>query len=185
MQLAQAILARFGSLEQLAQATVNELCQVKGVGMAKAIQLRAAFNLGQRLSRHVGTAKVKIDHPAQVYHLVKDELQFEKREIVMVVLQDSKGCVVGQHVIAIGSLTGAHVHPREVFSPAIRHSAASLILVHNHPSGDLTPSKQDTQLTKQLIDAGRLMGIPLNDHLIVSERGYVSLRQKGGISFSE
>jgi len=181
LQLAQAILARFGSLQQLAQATVNELCQVKGVGIAKAIQLRAAFNLGLRLHRHVGSAKFKIEHPVHVYNLVKDDLQFEKREVVMVILQDAKGCVIGQHVIAIGTLTQALAHPREVFSPAIRHSAASIILVHNHPSGDLNPSKHDCLMTRQLIDAGNLLGIPLNDHLIISERGYLSLRQMGGI----
>ena len=99
----------------------------------------------------------------------------------MVVLQDAKGCVIGQHVVSIGTLTQSLVHPREVFYPAIRHKAASMILVHNHPSGDLTPSKQDCDLTKKLIEVGGVMGIPVNDHLIISEQGYLSLRQHGGV----
>jgi DNA repair protein RadC len=181
LQLAQEIVVRFGGLHQIADATLEELCQVKGVGVAKAIQLRAAFNLGQRLSKHTGSIKFKIEHPVHAYNLVKDDLQFEKREIFLVILQDAKGGVIGQHVIAIGTLTQTPVHPREVFYPAIRHKAASIILVHNHPSGDLTPSTEDYTLTRQLIEASRMVGIPINDHLIVSDRGYLSLRQKGGV----
>lgn len=181
LQLAQEVVTRFGGLSQLAEATVQELCQIKGIGQAKAIQLRAVFNLGLRLSKQTVDVKYKIEHPLHVYHLVKDQLLAEKREIFMVVLQDAKGCVSGQNVISIGTLTQALVHPREVFYPAIRHKAASLILVHNHPSGDLTPSKQDIELTKKLIEIGQMMGIPVNDHLIISERGYLSLRQHGGI----
>jgi DNA repair protein RadC len=185
LQLAQQIVARFGCLQKLAEATVEELCQIKGVGTAKAIQLRAAFNLGLRASRHAIAPKYKIEHPVHAYHLVKDELVSEKRELFIIILQDAKGCVIGHHVVAIGTLTHAPVHPREVFYPAIRHKAASLILVHNHPSGDLTPSKQDHDLTKKLIEVGRLVGIPVNDHLIVSELGYLSFRQKTDVFSSQ
>lgn len=181
LQLAQEIVARFESLQKLGDATIEELCQIKGIGVAKAIQLRAAFNLGVRISRQAFAPKFKIEHPLHAYHLVKDELQFEKREVFVVILQDAKGCSLGHHIVAIGTLTQAPVHPREVFYPAIRHKAASLILVHNHPSGDLTPSKQDSELTKKLIEAGRIVGIPVNDHLIISEQGYLSLRQRGGL----
>lgn len=181
LQLAQEIVARFESLQKLGDATIEELCQIKGIGVAKAIQLRAAFNLGVRISRQALAPKFKIEHPLHAYHLVKDELQFEKREVFVVILQDAKGCSIGHHIVAIGTLTHAPVHPREVFYPAIRHKAVSLILVHNHPSGDLTPSKQDCELTKKLIEAGRIVGIPVNDHLIVSEQGYLSLRQRGGL----
>jgi DNA repair protein RadC len=181
LQLAQLMLAKFGTLEQLAQATIQELCQVKGIGPAKAIQLRAVFNLGLRLSKQSISAKYKIEHPVHAYHLVKDELLAEKREVFVVILQDAKGCSLGYHIVSIGTLTETPVHPREVFYPAIRHKAVSLILVHNHPSGDLTPSKQDIELTKKLILVGQTMGIPVNDHLIVSNQGYLSLRQKGGV----
>lgn len=181
LQLAQEIVGRFGTLQKLAEATVEELCQIKGVGAAKAIQIRAAFSLGLRASKQLIPPKYKIEHPAHAHNLIKDELQGEKREVFVVILQDAKGCVIGHHVVSIGTLTHAPVHPREVFYPAIRHKAASMIIVHNHPSGDLTPSKQDLDLTKKLIEVGRLVGIPINDHLIVSERGYVSLRQAGGV----
>ncbi len=181
LQLAQTIVAHFGGLAQLAQATVQELCQIKGIGSAKAIQLKAVFGLGLRLSKQTAGVKYKIEHPVHVYHLVKDQLQTEKREFFIAILQDAKGCVIEQHIVSIGSLTQVSVHPREVFYPAIRHKAASLILVHNHPSGDLTPSKKDCELTRQLIQVGLIVGIPVNDHLIISERGYVSLREQGGI----
>jgi DNA repair protein RadC len=181
LQLAQLVITRFGGLNLLAEATVEELCQIKGIGLAKAIQLRAVFNLGARLSRSSMPPKYKIDHPLHAYYLVKDEFQTEKREHFIVILQDAKGCAIGRHVISIGTLTEAPVHPREVFYPAIRHKAASIILVHNHPSGDLTPSKQDYELTSKLIEIGQLIGIPVNDHLIISEQGYLSLRQQGRI----
>lgn len=178
LQLAQQIVAHFGCLNKLAEATVEELCQIKGIGRAKAVQLRAAFNLGLRVSRQSIAPKYKIEHPIHAYHLVKDNVISEKREFFIVILQDAKGYVINHLTVAIGTLTHAPAHPREVFYPAIRHKAASIILVHNHPSGDLTPSRQDHDLTIKLIEAGRLIGIPVNDHLIISEMGYFSFRQK-------
>lgn len=185
LQLAQMMLARFGGLQQLAEATVEELCQTKGIGVTKALQLKAVFNIGLRLSRQSIPAKYKIEHPVHAYHLVKDSLLAEKRELLVVIMLDAKGCVIGQQVVAIGTLTRVPAHPREVFYPAIRHKAASLILVHNHPSGDLMPSKQDRDITRKLIDAGQVIGIPVHDHLIISEHGYLSLRQKGLVFSSQ
>lgn len=181
LQLAQEIVACFGGLRQLGEATLTELLEIKGIGLAKAIQLKAAFNLGMRASKHVMTAKYRIEHPSHAYYLLKDELEHEKRELFVVVLQDVKGYVICHEVISIGSLSQTLVHPREVFYPAIRHKAASLIVAHNHPSGDPTPSHQDIELTKILVDAGRLMSIPLHDHLIIGLQGYHSLRQQGFI----
>lgn len=181
LKLAQLMVSHFGGLQQLAGATIQELCQIYGIGKTKAIQLRAIFSLGSRISKNNNVSKYKIEHPVHAYQLVKDELEFEKRELFIVILQDVKGCVIGHHVIAIGTLTQALVHPREVFYPAIRHKAATIILVHNHPSGDLTPSKQDCEITSNLIEVGKMMGIPINDHLIISDQGYLSLRQRGGL----
>ena len=181
LQLAQQLITKFGGLHQLSEATLEELCQVKGIGVAKAIQLRAVFNLGVRLSRQNIPLKYKIEHPAHAYNLVKEELQHAKSEIFLVILLDAKGCTLGHHVVSIGTVTETTVHPREVFYPAIRHKAVSIILAHNHPSGDLTPSQQDCELTRQLIQIGKMIGIPVNDHLIVSSQGYLSLRQKGGV----
>ena len=179
LQLAHAIVGHFGSLQGVAEATIEELCQIKGVGLAKAIQLRASFNLGMRAGRNTTIARLKIEHPIHAYHLVKEEIQNEKREILVAILLDVKGYVICHQIVSIGTLTSTMVHPREVFYPAIRHKAASMILIHNHPSGDLTPSKEDLETTEQLVEAGEVIGIPLKDHIIVSMQGYLSLKQKG------
>ena len=179
LQLAHEIVTRFGGLRHLAEATLKELLDIKGIGLAKAIQLKAAFNLGMRVSQQVITPKYRIEHPAHAYHLLKDELEYEKREIFIVILQDVKGYVICHEIVSIGSLSQTLVHPREVFYPAIRHKAASLIVAHNHPSGDPTPSTQDLELTKVLVHASHLMSIPLYDHLIIGQHRYVSLRQEG------
>lgn len=183
LQLAHEIVARFGGLRQLAEATIVELLEIKGIGLAKAIQLKAAFNLGMRASKHDIKLKYRIEHPSHAYYLLKDELEHEKRELFMVILQDTKGYVICHEIISIGTLSQTLVHPREVFYPAIRHKAASLIVAHNHPSGDPTPSPQDLELTKILIDASHLMSIPLHDHLIIGQKRYISLRQQEGSLF--
>lgn len=180
LQLAQEIVQRFGSLKQMSEATIEELCQIKGLGQAKALQLKAAFSLGMRASRQNAIPpKYRIENPAHAYHLVKDELEHEKRELFIAILLDIKSCVICHQVISIGTLSNALIHPREVFYPAIRHNAASMIVAHNHPSGDPTPSNQDFDVTKILIEAGILMGIPVHDHIIVGLQTYISMRQQG------
>lgn len=179
LQLAQQIVGRFGTLRQLSEATISELCQVKGVGMAKAVQLKAAFSLGMRASKQAISPKYRIEHPLHAYHLIKDEMERETRELFVVILQDTKNYVITHEVVSVGNLTTTLVHPREVFYPAIRHKAASMIIAHNHPSGDPTPSPQDYDLTKKLIEASKLIGIPIYDHLIIGDQQYISLRQKG------
>lgn len=178
LHLSQDILSHFGSLNHLADATVEELCQIKGIGKIKALQLKAIFSLGTRISKQTSSPKYRIDHPLHAYNLIKDVVENEKREIFLVILQDTKGCVICYEIISIGTLTNSLVHPREVFYPAIRHKAASMILVHNHPSGDPTPSPQDISVTKNLAEAGRMMGIPVNDHIIVGAGRFLSLRQE-------
>jgi DNA repair protein RadC len=182
LQLAQEILIRFESLKHLSEATIEELCEIKGMGIAKAIQLKSALSLGLRASRQVISAKYRIESPTHAFHLIKEELEKEKREIFIVILQDTKGYLICHEIVAIGTLSNSLVHPREVFYPAIRHKAASLILAHNHPSGDPTPSQQDLNVTKTLIEAGRLIGITVNDHLIVGDQKFNSLRQLGHFS---
>lgn len=179
LQLAQEVMVRFGGLQQLAEATIAELLEIKGIGLAKAIQLKATFNLGMRVSRQEVTVRYRIEHPSHAYHLLKDELENEKREHFMVILLDVKGYVICHEVVSIGSLSNTLVHPREVFYPAIRHKAASLIVAHNHPSGDPTPSHDDFETTKALVEASSLMKIPLNDHIIIGQQKFVSLRQQG------
>lgn len=183
LQLAYEIVSRFNGLRQLSEATLPELLEIKGIGLAKAIQLKAAFNLGMRASKQVISSKYRIEHPSHAYHLLKEEMENEKRELFVVIFQDIKGYVICYEIISIGTLSQTLVHPREVFYPAIRHKAASLIVAHNHPSGDPTPSPQDFELTKVLVEASALLSIPLHDHLIIGNQGYVSMRQQG-ICFS-
>lgn len=179
LQLAHDIISHFGSLEVLANATIAELCEIKGLGLAKAIQLKAAFNLGVRLSKQTLCPKYRIDHPVHAYNLIKEEVEKEKREIFFVILLDTKGYVINQEVVSIGTLSETLIHPREVFYPAIRHKAASIILAHNHPSGDPTPSREDYEVTEILCKAGSMMSIPIQDHIIIGNNAYISLRQKG------
>lgn len=179
LQLAQEIVARYDSMERLSEATIEELCQIKGIGMAKAVQLRAALSLGMRASRKAPALKQKVVAPSQAYNLLKDTLEKEKREFFVILLLDTKKRAIRHDIVAIGTLSRTLVHPREVFYPAIRHKAASVILAHNHPSGDPTPSQDDYEVTKSLVEAGRLMNIPVNDHLVIGDGCYVSLRQKG------
>jgi DNA repair protein RadC len=179
LQLSHEIIMFFGNLRRLSEATISEMCQIKGLGAVKAIQLKAALTIGMRASKQTIAPKYRIDTPLHAYHLIRDQLEHEKREIFIVILQDIKGFVITQEMISTGTLTNTLVHPREVFYPAIRHKAASLIVAHNHPSGNPTPSSQDYTLTNNLIHAGKLMGIPIHDHLIIGENSYISLRERG------
>jgi DNA repair protein RadC len=179
LQLAQQIVKEFGGLKQLAETTLSELCQVPGVGKAKAMQLQAAFNLGLRASRQVIPPKYRIENPIHAYQLLKDEMESETREMFVAIFQDVKGFVICHQIIAIGTLSRTLVHPREVFYPAIRHKASSLIIAHNHPSGDPTPSPEDYEITRVLVEVGHLMNLPIQDHIIVGHQNYISLRQRG------
>ena len=178
LQSSQELLVRFRTLKDFAEASIEELQQVKGLGKAKAIQLKAALNLGLRASRQSVEQKFRVVNPLHAYNYIKDELENEKRELIIVILQDHKGFALSHHVVAIGTLSHALVHPRDIFHPAIRHKASSLVLVHNHPSGDPTPSTEDIKVTQVLIEASRLVDIPINDHLVIGQGRYVSIRQE-------
>jgi len=183
LQLAQDIVSHFGSLEKLAEATIEEFCQIKGLGKAKAIQLKAAISLGMRANKASKVQRYKIQNPDHAYHLIKDQLEKEKSEHFIVILQDVKGYVINFHTVAIGTLSNSLIHPREVFYPAIRHKAASIVLAHNHPSGDPTPSKEDIETTRRLVEAGSMMSIPINDHIIIGKGCFISIRQEGQVIF--
>ncbi len=177
--LAQEVLARFGSLSGLLEASIAELEEIKGIGSAKAISLKAALEIASRATGTDRAEKPPARTSNEIYALVKDCLGNAKQEMLMVVLRDVKGRAIHQELIGIGTLSEVLVHPREVFYPAVRHKAHSLVVVHNHPSGDPTPSKADIDLTAVLVQSGRVMGINLADHLIVGAGKYTSLRQEG------
>lgn len=179
LQLAQQLISTFGSLENLVDATIPELCQVKGIGKAKALQLQSVFGLCKRIKTVTPQDRSSLDSPWQVYQLLKNSIAIAKQEHFVVIMQDARGCMIHQETIAVGTLTETLVHPREVFYPAIRNKAASILLAHNHPSGDPEPSTEDVEITEKLCEAGLLMDIPVMDHLIVGADRFVSLRQRG------
>jgi len=175
---AQKLLSTFGSLEKIAQASIEELQSIYGIGLAKAAQIKAAFEIGRRLYTHAPSYKSKdLNSPKKVFQLMKSKFTDYSKEYFYLIALNTKNYSVAE--ISIGILNKSLVHPREVFSEAIRHKAASIILVHNHPSGDPTPSKDDVILTQKLVAAGKILGIEVTDHIILTKNEFFSFKAKG------
>lgn len=175
--LAQELLIYFGGMEGLLNASVTELQQIKGIGLAKAILLKAAFSLAKRAAKEKILPHEKITKISQAVDLAKGEIGHLKKEALLIILRDVKGRKIHHEVISLGTLSEVLVHPREVFQPAIRHGAHSIILCHNHPSGDPSPSQNDIDLTRKLTACAQLMGIFITDHLIIGFEDFVSMRE--------
>lgn len=165
----------------LADLSLAELMSIKGIGRDKATKILAAVELSRRISRINDSHKSVITCPDDAAEYAMPRLMNEQREHFAVILVNAKNRIIGMPIISIGSLTASVVHPREVFKSAIKHTAAAMILVHNHPSGDPTPSKEDIITTKRLVEAGKLMDIPVLDHIIIGRNKYISLKEKGVI----
>ena len=179
LELASRILAEPGGLRYLTEATLEELSKFKGVGLAKASQIKAAFELGKRISSMTPETRPVIKSPEHVAQLVMEDLRNLDRETFHIVCLNTKNQVVKTEMISKGSLNSSLVHPREVFKTAISRSAAAVILVHNHPSGDPSPSPEDLKITRRLVEVGELVGIEVLDHLIIGQQSYISLKEKG------
>jgi DNA repair protein RadC len=177
--LASDLLARHDGVAGLARAAPAELRQTAGVGPAKSASLLAALELGRRLATRRLRTGDAIQGPADVYRHFHARLRDTPHERFLVLLLDGRHRVLREVTASQGTLTASLVHPREVFRPALREAAAAVILVHNHPSGDPTPSREDHEVTERLVEVGEILGVPVLDHVIVAERGYVSLRQDG------
>lgn len=181
LRIAEKLLKKY---EELGVTGLNSigpqaLLKIKGIGPVKAVTLVAAIELGKRLNGLAATTKPIIRAPHDVADLLMARLRYEPREHFLIVLLSTKNHVLGTPTISVGSLNASIVHPREVFYAAINHAAAAVILVHNHPSGDPTPSPEDIDLTHKLIAAGKILEIHVLDHLIIGDNKYVSLKEKG------
>lgn len=191
-----AILIRTGSKEQsalelantvissnengirfLANCTVEELSKIKGIGKSKSCQIIAAIELGNRLSRSKLESKKSIRSPKDVKDIFINDMRFLEKEHFKVIFMNTKNEIIAFETISIGSLNASIVHPREVFNRAIKKSSASIILLHNHPSGNCEPSKEDINVTKRLIEAGKIIGIEVLDHIIIGDGDYYSLKE--------
>jgi DNA repair protein RadC len=166
IELARQLLRDHGSLAGLARCSVRELSKLKGVGLAKAVQLAAAFGLGHRLA-HESIAAQKMDRPELIYQLLGAEMRALDRESLRAVLLDTKHHLLRVIEISLGTLNESVAHPREVFRPVLLHAAYAFVLVHNHPSGDPTPSEADRRLTRRLVEAAQLLQVRLLDHVIM------------------
>lgn len=177
--IAQRLLQHFGTLSGIAAASLEDLAQVHGVGTAKAVQLKAAFALGEQRELDDGPEDAMITDAASAAAVVEPHLRHQPTEHVIALLLDTKHRVLRVAPITAGNLNASLVHPREIFHEAIRARAAAVILAHNHPSGDPTPSDDDLALTQRVAAAGSVVGIPLLDHLIVGRARTMSLAQEG------
>jgi len=180
MITAQRLLSQFGNLKGIASASVEELSQVKGIGIAKASQIKAAFELANRLEDYSAAGdKPLVKTPDDVAGVVRSRLRGKKKEHFLALLLDTRSQLIKVSEISIGSLDTSIVHPREVFKEAISASAASVIFAHNHPSGDPEASEDDIELTKRLAKAGEIVGIEVLDHIIICDKKFLSLKREG------
>lgn len=180
MTTAQRLLSQFGDIKGVAGATVEELYQVRGIGLAKAAQIKAAFELANRLEDCVEVGdKPVVKTPEDVAGLVKVRLKGKKKEYFLAILLDTRNQLIKVSEISVGSLDSSIVHPREVFKEAISASAASVIFAHNHPSGDPEASEDDIKLTRRLVEAGGIVGIDVLDHIIIGDKRYLSMKREG------
>lgn len=179
LALAGALLRRHGGLAGLAATGAAELACAEGVGPVKSAALVAALELGRRFAARRLRSGDPVRGPADVFRHFHPRLRDARSERFLLVLLDGRHRMLREVVISQGTLTASLVHPREVFRPALREAAAAVVLVHNHPSGDPTPSREDREITLRLAEAGELLGIPVLDHVVVAERGYASLREAG------
>jgi len=175
---AQKLLSQFGSLQKLAEANLEELSSIRGIGLAKATQIKAVFEIGRRLATQTSPYKSKeLTDPKKVYQFIKSRLKDYHKEHFYIIALNTRGWALSE--VSKGTLDANLVHPREVFGEAIKSNAASIILVHNHPSGDPEPSNEDLEITKKLVESGKILGIEIVDHVIVSKDKFFSMKQKG------
>ncbi|MFE3972829.1 MULTISPECIES: DNA repair protein RadC [unclassified Peribacillus] len=179
LQLSGRLINSFKGLRLLKEASVEELTVIKGIGEAKAIQILASVELGRRINKLNDQDRYVIRSPEDGANYCMEEMRFLSQEHFVCLYLNTKNQVLQKTTVFIGSLNASIVHPREVFKEAFRRSAASIICLHNHPSGDPSPSREDIEVTKRLVECGKIIGIEVLDHIIIGEHKYVSLKEKG------
>ncbi len=168
-------------ISDLANISLEKLMKVKGIGKCKASQILSAIELGKRISYDSALGQARITSPRSIANIFMDDMRFLEKEHFRILTLDSKNQIISTEEISIGTLNASIVHPRDVFKAAISRNANSIILIHNHPSGDTEPSKEDIMVTKRLMEAGNIVGIRVLDHIIIADNRYLSLREKGFI----
>ncbi|MFD1362920.1 RadC family protein [Lentibacillus salinarum] len=179
MSLANRVLMHFEGLHLLKDATIEELTAIKGIGTAKSVWLLSALELGRRMSQYKPNDQYVIRSPEDGADYVMDEMRSLRQEHFVVLFLNTKNQIIHRQTIFIGSLNASIVHPREIYREAVKRSAASIICAHNHPSGDPAPSQEDIHVTRRLVESGKMIGIELLDHLVIGDRKFISLKEKG------
>ncbi|MGD8866113.1 MAG: DNA repair protein RadC [Gemmatimonadales bacterium] len=183
LEVAEALYDHFGrSLRRLGSAPGSQLMAVPGIGEARAVAIQAALELGRRAAQEQRDDDDRVTTPRDVYRRFELRLRDLRQEEFHVLLLSTQNAVIRELMVTRGTLDASVVHPREVFAPALAEAAAAVILVHNHPSGDPTPSPADREVTRQLVDAGRVLGIPVRDHVVVGNGRYTSFLDLGLIT---
>lgn len=177
LDIGRSILLRYGSLNEIASRDITEIKTFKGMGLVKAITLAAAFEVGRRMQSEPFAQLDTIRSPQDVANIFIPRMRGLRKEQFHVLLLNSANRIFRESLVSEGSLNASIVHPREVFRIAVIESAASVIVLHNHPSGNLEPSAEDIEITRQLVEAGQILGIPVHDHIIITGESFASLRQ--------
>jgi DNA repair protein RadC len=176
---ARQLLKKYRNFRNLASVATGELCKLKGIGPAKAAAVMAVLEISRRYATERFSYGKALNCSADVFSHFHQRLWDKKRECFFILLLDTKNRIIREEKISEGTLTSSLVHPREAFATAVRESAASLIVVHNHPSGDPTPSREDEEITRRLVEGGQLLGIGVLDHIIVGQGAYFSFADEG------
>lgn len=184
LTLAQEILkvmekSSYPGLTGLLHISVQDLMKINGIGQVKAVQLKCIGELSKRIARNAARPQLVMNNPAFIAAYYMEELRHEEQEVVICMMSDVKGHFLGDKILTRGTVTGSMVTPREIYMEALRRHAVSLILIHNHPSGDPTPSPDDVQITTRIYQAGELIGIHLLDHIVIGDQKYCSFREEG------
>lgn len=179
LSLACRILKNDGGIRFLYESSFEELKGIRGIGEAKASQIKAALELGRRLKTYKDSGSIYIKTPYDAAELVMEDMRFLKKECLKLMMLNTKNMVVSIKEISVGSLNSSIVHPREIFVEAIKASCASIIICHNHPSGDPSPSQEDINVTRRVYEAGKIVGIDLIDHIVIGDGKFISLKEKG------